>query len=148
MRLSLLAPPTDTRRTSPSHTAKSHITMTHDAVWFSRPRKYGKGSRQCRLCAHQAGLVRKYGLDLCRQCFREKVRRHRLRQEPVKKPRGTPNYARRRFLDSPFSYFLSFLCTRGTGMFFFFPRGGENSDKPDPLRSTSPSYSCVTLGET
>ncbi|KIY45258.1 hypothetical protein FISHEDRAFT_49678 [Fistulina hepatica ATCC 64428] len=46
--------------------------MTHDAVWFSRPRKYGKGSRQCRLCAHQAGLIRKYGLDLCRQCFREK----------------------------------------------------------------------------
>lgn len=26
-----------------------------------------------RLCAHQAGLVRKYGLDLCRQCFREKA---------------------------------------------------------------------------
>lgn len=25
-----------------------------------------------RLCAHQAGLIRKYGLDLCRQCFREK----------------------------------------------------------------------------
>ncbi|RDB28477.1 40S ribosomal protein S29 [Hypsizygus marmoreus] len=49
-----------------------HSKMTHDAVWFSRPRKYGKGSRQCRLCAHQAGLVRKYGLDLCRQCFREK----------------------------------------------------------------------------
>ena len=67
--------------------------MTHDAVWFSRPRKFGKGSRQwyvlllvlklktqcprlsvgSRLCAHQAGLVRKYGLDLCRQCFREKA---------------------------------------------------------------------------
>ena len=70
--------------------------MTHDAVWFSRPRKYGKGSRQwcvstpisvnpkdigefthwmlftSRHCAHQAGLIRKYGLDLCRQCFREK----------------------------------------------------------------------------
>ncbi|KAF4605643.1 40S ribosomal protein S29 [Pleurotus pulmonarius] len=46
--------------------------MTHDAVWFSRPRKYGKGARQCRLCAHQAGLIRKYGIDLCRQCFREK----------------------------------------------------------------------------
>ena len=26
-----------------------------------------------RLCAHQAGLIRKYGLDLCRQCFREKA---------------------------------------------------------------------------
>jgi hypothetical protein len=25
-----------------------------------------------RLCSHQAGLIRKYGLDLCRQCFREK----------------------------------------------------------------------------
>jgi small subunit ribosomal protein S29e len=67
--------------------------MTHDAVWFSRPRKFGKGARQwyvlsapcfkgwgqcsclpvgSRLCAHQAGLIRKYGLDLCRQCFREK----------------------------------------------------------------------------
>ena len=26
-----------------------------------------------RHCAHQAGLIRKYGLDLCRQCFREKA---------------------------------------------------------------------------
>ncbi|KAJ7293869.1 40S ribosomal protein S29A, partial [Mycena rebaudengoi] len=57
--------------------------MTHDAVWFSRPRKYGKGARQCRLCAHQAGLIRKYGLDLCRQCFPREVGRHRIRQEPV-----------------------------------------------------------------
>ncbi|KAI9881156.1 MAG: 40S ribosomal protein S29 [Pleopsidium flavum] len=47
--------------------------MSHDSVWFSRPRSYGKGSRQCRACAHQAGLIRKYGLDLCRQCFREKA---------------------------------------------------------------------------
>ncbi|KAI7834171.1 ribosomal protein S14p/S29e-domain-containing protein [Kickxella alabastrina] len=45
--------------------------MSHGNVWFSRPRRYGKGSRQCRVCAHQAGLIRKYGLDLCRQCFRE-----------------------------------------------------------------------------
>ncbi|KAJ1311591.1 hypothetical protein OPQ81_010070 [Rhizoctonia solani] len=53
---------------SPPHPIK----MTHDAVWFSRPRKFGKGSRECRVCAHQAGLIRKYGLDICRQCFREK----------------------------------------------------------------------------
>ncbi|KAJ2371902.1 40S ribosomal protein S29 [Coemansia sp. RSA 2607] len=45
--------------------------MSHGNIWFSRPRRYGKGSRQCRVCAHQAGLIRKYGLDLCRQCFRE-----------------------------------------------------------------------------
>ena len=31
-----------------------------------------KTSPNSRLCAHQAGLIRKYGLDLCRQCFREK----------------------------------------------------------------------------
>jgi len=25
-----------------------------------------------RVCAHKAGLIRKYGLNVCRQCFREK----------------------------------------------------------------------------
>ncbi|CEN59643.1 hypothetical protein ASPCAL02087 [Aspergillus calidoustus] len=67
--------------------------MTHESVWYSRPRKYGKGSRQCRVCSHRAGLIRKYGvcepipfvrdldmgnkyggrMDICRQCFREKA---------------------------------------------------------------------------
>ncbi|KAL1982709.1 hypothetical protein VTN96DRAFT_960 [Rasamsonia emersonii] len=47
--------------------------MSHDSVWYSRPRKFGKGSRQCRVCAHRAGLIRKYGLMVCRQCFREKA---------------------------------------------------------------------------
>ncbi|KAJ5769845.1 uncharacterized protein N7511_001896 [Penicillium nucicola] len=46
--------------------------MTHDSVWYSRPRKYGKGSRECRVCTHRAGLIRKYGMNICRQCFREK----------------------------------------------------------------------------
>ncbi|KAI9475070.1 40S ribosomal protein S29 [Coemansia sp. RSA 989] len=45
--------------------------MSHDSVWNSRPRRYGKGSRQCRVCTHRAGLIRKYRLDMCRQCFRE-----------------------------------------------------------------------------
>ncbi|TPX69137.1 hypothetical protein SpCBS45565_g02679 [Spizellomyces sp. 'palustris'] len=45
--------------------------MTHRDIWFSHPRKYGKGSRQCRVCSHQAGLIRKYNLNICRQCFRE-----------------------------------------------------------------------------
>jgi len=26
-----------------------------------------------RVCTHKAGLIRKYGLNLCRQCFREKA---------------------------------------------------------------------------
>lgn len=25
-----------------------------------------------RVCTHSAGLIRKYGLNICRQCFREK----------------------------------------------------------------------------
>ncbi|OTA67891.1 hypothetical protein K449DRAFT_400550 [Hypoxylon sp. EC38] len=46
--------------------------MSHESVWNSRPRTYGKGSRACRVCTHKAGLIRKYGLNICRQCFREK----------------------------------------------------------------------------
>jgi small subunit ribosomal protein S29e len=46
--------------------------MSHESVWNSRPKTYGKGSRGCRVCNHQAGLIRKYGLNICRQCFREK----------------------------------------------------------------------------
>ncbi|KAK9453666.1 ribosomal protein S14 [Dipodascopsis uninucleata] len=45
--------------------------MAHEDVWYSHPRTYGKGSRSCRVCAHKAGLIRKYGLNICRQCFRE-----------------------------------------------------------------------------
>ena len=26
-----------------------------------------------RVCTHKAGLIRKYGLNICRQCFREKA---------------------------------------------------------------------------
>ena len=25
-----------------------------------------------RVCTHQAGLIRKYGINICRQCFRER----------------------------------------------------------------------------
>ncbi|CAO1432664.1 unnamed protein product [Diamesa tonsa] len=40
-------------------------------VWHSHPRKYGQGARECRACSNNHGLIRKYGLNLCRQCFRE-----------------------------------------------------------------------------
>merc|ERR1712072_1175376 len=36
--------------------------MSHESVWYSRPRTYGKGSRSCHVCTHKAGLIRKYGL--------------------------------------------------------------------------------------
>jgi small subunit ribosomal protein S14 len=36
-----------------------------------KQRKIGKGSRPCRRCGQQGPVIRKYGLMLCRQCFRE-----------------------------------------------------------------------------
>jgi small subunit ribosomal protein S14 len=36
-----------------------------------KERAYGKGSRGCVRCGTKQGLVRRYGINLCRQCFRE-----------------------------------------------------------------------------
>ncbi|CAK1583714.1 unnamed protein product [Parnassius mnemosyne] len=45
--------------------------MGHANIWYSHPRRYGQGSRSCRACSNRHGLIRKYGLNICRQCFRE-----------------------------------------------------------------------------
>ncbi|TFF98114.1 MAG: 30S ribosomal protein S14 [Promethearchaeota archaeon] len=34
-------------------------------------RKFGKGSVVCRRCGTHKGVIRRYGLNLCRRCFRE-----------------------------------------------------------------------------
>ncbi|KAF2255590.1 ribosomal protein S14, partial [Trematosphaeria pertusa] len=49
--------------------------MSHESVWYSRPRDYGKGSRGCRVTGDKkkAGVIRKYGLNMSRQAFREKA---------------------------------------------------------------------------
>lgn len=36
-----------------------------------KERKFGKASRPCRRCGQQGAVIRRYGLYLCRQCFRE-----------------------------------------------------------------------------
>lgn len=36
-----------------------------------KPRKVGKGTVRCRRCGSHGPIIRKYGLYLCRQCFRE-----------------------------------------------------------------------------
>jgi len=33
----------------------------------------GKGNRKCRFCKSSVGLIRKYGLNICRRCFRERA---------------------------------------------------------------------------
>eukprot|EP00898_Chlorokybus_atmophyticus_P002814 jgi/Chlat1/3533/Chrsp23S08822 len=44
--------------------------MGHSTVWNSHPKNYGPGSRSCRVCGNPHGLIRKYGINVCRQCFR------------------------------------------------------------------------------
>jgi small subunit ribosomal protein S14 len=43
---------------------------------FCKPkeRKFGRGARRCRRCGRFGAHIRKYGLNLCRQCFREVAR--------------------------------------------------------------------------
>lgn len=39
----------------------------------ARDRKFGKGTFKCRNCNRHGGIIRKYGLVYCRQCFREEA---------------------------------------------------------------------------
>jgi small subunit ribosomal protein S14 len=36
-----------------------------------KERKFGKDSISCRRCGQKNATIRKYNLNLCRQCFRE-----------------------------------------------------------------------------
>jgi len=42
-------------------------------IKFNKPKdkKYGRGTRLCVLCGRRGSHIRKYGLNVCRQCFRE-----------------------------------------------------------------------------
>jgi len=35
------------------------------------PRNYGKDSRACRVCHSKRGVIQKYGMNVCRKCFKE-----------------------------------------------------------------------------
>jgi len=35
------------------------------------PRKFGRTTKKCRRCGRPGGHIRKYGLNICRTCFRE-----------------------------------------------------------------------------
>ncbi|KAM8911775.1 small ribosomal subunit protein uS14-like [Lycaon pictus] len=45
--------------------------MGHQQLYWSHPRKFGQGSRSCCICSNWHGLIRKYGLNICHQCFRQ-----------------------------------------------------------------------------
>jgi len=36
-----------------------------------RTKVFGRGAHECKLCGRKQGLVRRYSIYFCRQCFRE-----------------------------------------------------------------------------
>ena len=48
---------------------KKHIKKTTTPERIDR--KFGAGARRCDRCGRYEGHVRSYGLNYCRQCFRE-----------------------------------------------------------------------------
>nr|XP_020644153.1 40S ribosomal protein S29 [Pogona vitticeps] len=45
--------------------------MGHQQLYWSHPRKFGQGSRSCRVCSNRHGLIRRHGLNMCCQCFHQ-----------------------------------------------------------------------------
>ncbi|XP_073490343.1 small ribosomal subunit protein uS14-like [Aquarana catesbeiana] len=45
--------------------------MGHQQLYWSHLRKFGQGSCSCCMCSNRHGLIRKYGLNIYRQCFRQ-----------------------------------------------------------------------------
>ncbi|XP_036272667.1 40S ribosomal protein S29-like [Pipistrellus kuhlii] len=43
--------------------------MGHQQLSWSYLRKFGQGSRSCCVCSKRQGLIRKYGFNMCHQCF-------------------------------------------------------------------------------
>ncbi|BBG95173.1 Ribosomal protein S14p/S29e family protein [Prunus dulcis] len=69
---------------------RARIKMGHSNVWNSHPKNYGPGSHflvkdmsyvenlfvtlDSRVCGNPHGLIRKYALMCCRQCFRSNAK--------------------------------------------------------------------------
>jgi ribosomal protein S14 len=57
--------------------AKKQIEKKHEKLArfmkFNKPteRKFGRNKYPCRICGKTEGVITKYGLQYCRQCFRE-----------------------------------------------------------------------------
>ncbi|XP_054580428.1 40S ribosomal protein S29-like [Eptesicus fuscus] len=43
--------------------------MGHQQLYWSHLRKLSQGSPPCHVCSNCHSLIRKYGLNICRQCF-------------------------------------------------------------------------------
>ncbi|XP_051021681.1 40S ribosomal protein S29-like [Acomys russatus] len=52
----------------------SPLWLSEGKLYWSHPWKFGQGSRSCRVCSNRHDLIRKYGLTMCPQCFRQYVK--------------------------------------------------------------------------
>ena len=52
--------------------AKLKKYLKHNAP---KKRKYGISVRRCKICGRMGSHLRKYGIGLCRQCFREQAKK-------------------------------------------------------------------------
>jgi small subunit ribosomal protein S14 len=43
----------------------------YDKYNVPKARKFGEGSRKCKRCGRTGAHISRYGLHVCRQCFRE-----------------------------------------------------------------------------
>ena len=51
----------------------STVRGLEKGLWNSHPKTYGKGGRSCRVSGNQGGIIRKYGINMGRQEFRERA---------------------------------------------------------------------------
>uniref|UniRef100_A0A0G4HFT3 40S ribosomal protein S29 n=1 Tax=Chromera velia CCMP2878 TaxID=1169474 RepID=A0A0G4HFT3_9ALVE len=58
------------------------------SLYNARPKDYGPGGRRCKVCSNRHGLIRKYGLDICRQCFRERATQIGFVKRATQKEKG------------------------------------------------------------
>jgi len=52
---------------------KPHKVKRYDKFNKARPRKVGKNVNKCRKCGRKGGIINKYNIRYCRQCFREEA---------------------------------------------------------------------------
>ncbi|XP_045853381.1 40S ribosomal protein S29-like [Meles meles] len=55
--------------------ASEEVKVGPQLLCWSHPRKFHQGSNSCRVCSDLRGLIQKYDLYMCCQCFRQDVKK-------------------------------------------------------------------------
>ncbi|XP_047575768.1 40S ribosomal protein S29-like [Lutra lutra] len=51
------------------------VKVGHQPLCWSYARKFHQGWNSCRVCSDLRGLIQKYGLNMCHQCFCQDVKK-------------------------------------------------------------------------